>query len=56
MHLWGRLTAIAGITENVAIAWGSRDLDIGSGFLQRVQKDGGTTVREYPGLLLGLQI
>jgi hypothetical protein len=50
------VTAIAGISENTTIAWGGRDLDIGSGFLESVTHDGTTTLRHYPGLLLGLQI
>ena len=50
------LTAIAGLSENATIAQDGKDLDIGSGFLEGVARDGGTTVRYYPGLLLGLQI
>jgi hypothetical protein len=50
------LTAIAGISGNATIAQDGKDLDIGSGVLQGVARDGGTTVRYYPGLLLGLQI
>jgi hypothetical protein len=50
------LSVIAGISGNTSIAWGGRDLDIGSGFLQATQHSGKTTVREYPGLVLGLQI
>lgn len=49
------LNAIVGISGNVAIAWGGRDLDLAPDFLQAVQRSGQTTVREYPGLLLGLQ-
>jgi hypothetical protein len=56
VQLWGRLMAIAGISDNVAVAWGGRDLNIGSGFLESVKKDGTTIVRQYPGLLLGFQI
>jgi hypothetical protein len=55
-RLAGALSGIVGIGENVAIAWGGRDLDIGSGFLETVQHEGGTTVRQYPGFLLGLQL
>ena len=49
------LNAIAGISGNVTIAWAGRDLDLGADFLQAVQRSGQTTVREYPGLLLGLE-
>jgi hypothetical protein len=55
-HLVRSLTAIAGLSYNVAVAWSGRDLDIGSGFLERVDHSGATTIRQYPGLLLGLQI
>ena len=50
------LTAIAGLSENATIAWSGKDLDIGSGLLEGVEHSGTTTVRHYPGLLLGLQI
>jgi hypothetical protein len=55
-EIWSGLHAVVGISQNTAIAWGGRDLNIGSGVLQSVQHSGQTTVREYPGLLLGLQI
>jgi hypothetical protein len=51
-----RLNAIVGVSWNTAIAWSGRDLDIGTGFLEAVHHNGQTTVRQYPGLLLGLQI
>jgi len=54
--IWSGLHAIVGISENTAVARGGRDLNIGSGLLQSVQHSGQATVREYPGLLLGLQI
>jgi Caspase domain len=50
------LMAIGGLSMNAAIGWGGRDLDIGPSFLQRADRSGGTTVRQYPGLLLGLEI
>ena len=54
------LTALAGVSDNAAIAWGGKDLDIGPGFLDTVSSSGTgtgkTTVRHYPGLMLGLQI
>jgi hypothetical protein len=49
------VNAIVGMSGNVAIAWGGRDLDLAPDFLQAVQRSGQTTVREYPGLVLGLQ-
>jgi hypothetical protein len=52
----GNVSAIVGISANTAIAWGGRDLDIGSGLLQATQHSGETTVREYPGVVLGLQM
>ncbi len=50
------VSAIVGVSANTAIAWGGRDLDIGSGFLQATQHSGKTTVREYPGIVIGLQM
>jgi hypothetical protein len=54
------LMAIAGLSMNAAIAWGGRNLDIGPNFLSRTTESGtgtsGTTVHQYPGLLLGLEI
>ena len=50
------LSAIAGISDNATIAWDGKGLDIGTGFLESVSHSGTTTVRHYPGLLLGLQI
>jgi len=50
------LMAIGGLSMNAAIGWGGRDADIGPHFLDRTDGSGGTTVRQYPGLLLGLEI
>ena len=50
------LSAIAGISYNATIAWDNKDVDIGTGVFERVSHSGTTTVRQYPGLLLGLQI
>jgi hypothetical protein len=55
-EIYRGLNAIVGISGNTAIARNDRDLDIGSGFLQATQHSGKTTVREYPGLVLGLQM
>jgi hypothetical protein len=55
-EIYRGLNGIVGISANTAIAWDGRDLDIGSGFLQGTQHSGKTTVREYPGLVLGLQM
>lgn len=49
-------SAIAGISDNATIAWDGKDLAIGTGVLESVSHSGTTTVRHYPGLLLGLQI
>jgi hypothetical protein len=56
IEIWSGLHALIGVSENTSVAWGGRDLNIGSGLLQSVQHSGQATVREYPGLLLGLQI
>jgi hypothetical protein len=50
------LMAIGGLSMNVAIGWSGRDADIGPHFLDRIDSSGGTTVRQYPGVLLGLEI
>ena len=50
------LTLIAGVTENVSIGTNGRDLDLERGGLEQVMRSGDTTVRMYPGLLLGLQL
>jgi hypothetical protein len=55
-HILPGISAIAGLSDNVAIGLDGKDLDIGPGFLQSVSRSGGTTIRHYPGLLLGLQI
>jgi hypothetical protein len=47
---------LAGAGVNVAVATDGRDVDLGFGATQSVQHSGNTTVRIYPGLLLGLQI
>ena len=47
---------VAGAGVNVAVATDGRDLDLGRGLPQSVEHSGATTVRIYPGLLLGLQI
>lgn len=56
IDMGAHLSAIVGLSANTAVAWGGRDLDIGSGFLQGTQHSGKTTVREYPGVILGLQM
>jgi hypothetical protein len=50
------LALLAGAGVNVAVATGGRDLDLGVDATQGVFHNGDTTVRIYPGLLLGLQI
>ncbi|HET6146624.1 MAG TPA: caspase family protein [Polyangia bacterium] len=50
------LMAIGGLSMNAAIGWNGRDANIGPDFLQRTDRSGQTTVRQYPGLLLGLEI
>jgi hypothetical protein len=50
------LMAIGGLSMNAAIGWSGRDADIGPHFLERTDRSGQTTVRQYPGLLLGLEI
>jgi hypothetical protein len=47
---------VAGAGVNVAVGINGRDVDFGVGATQSVYRSGDTTVRIYPGLLLGLQI
>jgi hypothetical protein len=47
---------LAGAGVNVAVATDGQDLDLARGAPQSVQHSGATTVRIYPGLLVGLQI
>jgi len=55
IELGAGLSAIVGISYNVAVAWDGRDLDLGPDFLQATHRSGETTVRHYPGLLAGIQ-
>jgi hypothetical protein len=50
------LTLLAGLTGNVAVATHSQDADLGLGLPENVVHSGTTTVRIYPGALLGLQL
>jgi hypothetical protein len=56
VDLTRQLTLIGGVTENVSIAVNGRDLDLQRGGPEKVFRSGNTTVRMYPGLLLGLQL
>ena len=55
-RLTPQLVLLAGAGVNVAVAGAGRDLDLGRGVPQSVQHSGDTTVRIYPGLLVGLQL
>lgn len=44
------------LLRDEAKAQDGRDLDLGPGFLEFVEHSDATTVRIFPGLLLGLQI
>ena len=56
IELTRQLTLIAGVTENVSVATNGRDLDLQQAGLEKVMRSGDTTVRIYPGVLLGLQL
>jgi hypothetical protein len=58
VRLAPHIAIVAGPTVNASVAWGDRDIDLAAGpsFLERIDRSGGTTVRIYPGFLLGLQI
>jgi hypothetical protein len=50
------VSALIGAGVNVAVATNGRDVNLGPDATMSVQHSGDTTVRIYPGLLLGLQI
>jgi hypothetical protein len=56
LRLAPHMVLLAGAGVNVAVATDGRDLDLARGAPQSVQHSGTTTVRIYPGLLVGLQI
>ena len=56
MRLAPDFAVIAGAGVNTTIGINNVDLDLGFGLPQSVSHDGGTTVRVYPGFLLGFQI
>jgi len=51
-----RLAVFGGPGVNVAVGWSGRDSDVGVIDLQHVEQSGATTVRIYPGFVLGVQI
>jgi hypothetical protein len=50
------IALLAGVAANVAVSQNGTDLDLSLGGPQSVMHSGATTVRIYPGFLLGLQI
>ena len=50
------LTIVAGPTYNVLVGWNETDLVTSGAVAESVLHNGGTTVRMYPGLLLGIRI
>ena len=56
LRLAPHLVLVAGAGVNVAVGQDGRNLDLARGLPQSVEHSGQTTVRIYPGLLLGLQI
>jgi hypothetical protein len=56
LRLAPQLVLLAGAGVNVSVATDGRDLDLSRVGPQSVARSGDTTVRIYPGLLLGLQI
>jgi hypothetical protein len=55
VRLVAPLSLLAGLALNAAVAGGGRDADVGLGFAETVTRAGGTTVRIYPGFLIGVQ-
>jgi hypothetical protein len=56
IRLAPHLTLIAGISANVAVALHDQDANLSVGLPENVVHSGSTTVRIYPGALLGLQL
>jgi hypothetical protein len=55
-QLASHLALVGGPTYNVQTSWNGADHQPGLGFAERVIRDGATTVRMFPGFVLGLQI
>jgi hypothetical protein len=51
-----KLALFGGPSINVAVADDNRNLDVGLGVLERVERSGGTVVRIYPGFVFGAQL
>ena len=56
VRLASHLSLLAGVACNVVVGQEGRDLDLSLGGPERVIRDGRTTVRIYPGFVVGLQI
>jgi hypothetical protein len=58
LHLAPHLALMGGPGINVAVGWNNRDADVGliGGSLENVTTSGATTVRIYPGFVLGVSI
>ncbi len=56
VRLASSLRVVFGPTYNAAVGWNGTDLVTNAGVLESVQRDGQTTVRMYPGFLVGLRI
>jgi hypothetical protein len=55
-QLLPRLALTAGPTFNVNTGWGGQDDRPGLGFLEVVRREGDTTVRLFPGFVIGVQL
>jgi hypothetical protein len=55
-RLASHLTLVFGPSYNVGIGWEGTDPVTSAGILESVQHSGSTTIRMYPGLLLGLRV
>jgi hypothetical protein len=56
VHLAPHIKLLAGLSYNVAIGQENTDADLSLTGLDRVIHSGSTTVRLYPGFVVGLQI
>jgi hypothetical protein len=56
IRLASSLRIVFGPTYNVVVGWNGTDLVTGSGFAESVSTQGQSTIRTYPGIVLGLRV
>lgn len=56
IRLFRNVRLLLGVTANLAVACGGGDADLSLGHSDAVARTGGTTVRAFPGFLVGVQL